>query len=211
MTTKTPAQPADCALSRRDFLKTSAAAAGGAFLGSLPHVQRALAQSGAETSAYPLADPAGQIYTVCQQCNTQCGIKVKLVDGVAVKIDGNPFSPWNLVPHLDYATPIAETASVDATLCPKGQAGLQAAYDPYRIVKVLKRAGKRGENKWVTVPFEQAIQEIVDGGTLFANVPGEENRLVEGLKDLYAVRDAKLMKALADAVKGINAEKDPVK
>jgi anaerobic selenocysteine-containing dehydrogenase len=211
MTTKTAVQPNDCALSRRDFLKASAAVAGGAFLGSLPHVQRALAQSGGEAPAYPLADPAGQIYTICQQCNTQCGIKVKLVDGVAVKIDGNPFSPWNLVPHLDYATSVAETASVDAGLCPKGQAGLQSAYDPYRIVKVLKRAGKRGENKWITIPFDQALQEIVDGGALFANVPGEEGRVVEGLKDLWAVRDPKLMKALSDAAKAILAEKDPAK
>ena len=37
---------------------------------------------------------------------------------------------------------------VDAGLCPKGQAGHQGAYDPYRVTKVLKRAGKRGENKW---------------------------------------------------------------
>lgn len=212
MTTKDSVQqPARCALPRRTFLK-AAAAAGGAFLGGLPNVQQVLAQSGAEgASAYPLADPAGQLYSVCQQCNTQCGIKVKIVDGVAVKIDGNPFSPWNLVPHLDYATPIAATASVDAPLCPKGQAGLQSAYDPYRLVKVLKRAGKRGENKWVTISFEQAIQEIVDGGTLFSGVPGEESRVVEGLKDLYAVRDPAQMKALSDAAKAIVAEKDAEK
>jgi len=212
MTTKTAVQPNDCALSRRDFLKASAAVAGGAFLGSLPLVQRALARSGAEAeAAYPLADPTKQIYSVCQQCNTQCGIKVKLVDGVAVKIDGNPFSPWNLVPHLDYTTPVAQTASLDAPLCPKGQAGLQTAYDPYRIVQVLKRAGKRGENKWMTIPFDQAVTEIVEGGRLFAHVPGEENRVVEGLKDLWAIRDPKLMKAMGEAVKKILGEKDPEK
>jgi anaerobic selenocysteine-containing dehydrogenase len=211
MTSKTPVQQPDgCALPRRAFLKAAAAAVGsGAFLGRLPEVQSVLAQSGSEANAYPLADPASQLYSVCQQCNTQCGIKVKIVDGVAVKIDGNPFSPWNLVPHLDYATPITETASVDAPLCPKGQAGLQSAYDPYRIVQVLKRAGKRGENKWVTLSFDQAIQEIVAGGTLFADVPGEETRVVEGLDSLYAVRDKDLMKSLGDAAKKILAEKDP--
>lgn len=204
-------QPDGCALSRREFLKVAASIGGGAFLGSLPQVQRALAQSGEAGSSYPLADPAHQIYSVCQQCNTQCGIKVKLVDGVAVKIDGNPFSPWNIVPHLDYSTSIADTASVDAPLCPKGQAGLQAAYDPYRLVKVLKRAGKRGENKWVTIDFHQAIDEIVNGGLLFATVPGEESRVVEGLNDLWAVRDPKRMKAMGDAVKKILGEKDSEK
>lgn len=201
-------QPSGCSVSRRDFLWLTAGAGGGAFLGSLPLVQDALAQSSAEGTAYPYGDPLAQIYSICQQCNTQCGIKVKLLDGVAVKIDGNPFSPWNLVPHLDYATPVSDTAAVDAPLCPKGQAGLQTAYDPYRLVKVLKRAGKRGENRWRTIPFDQAITEIVEGGRLFADIPGEEAREVEGLRSLRALTDAKVMKAMDTAIKAIWAEKD---
>src|SRR3972149_609611 len=199
---KTKSEPKK--ISRRDFLKLAATAGGAsAFLGGLPHIQKTLAAETTSGSAYALADPANQIYTICQQCNTQCGIKVKLLDGVAVKIDGNPYSPWNLVPHLSYATPVKETASIDAPLCPKGQAGLQAAYDPYRLVKVLKRAGKRGENKWVTIPFEQAIREICDGGTLFKHVQGEENRVVEGLKELRAMTDTAVMKAMSDAIKAL--------
>ena len=73
---------------------------------------------------------------------------------------------------------------------------------------MLKRAGKRGENKWETIEFDQAVTEIVNGGKLFASVPGEENREVEGLKQLRAVTDAKVMKAMSDAIKKIWAEKD---
>lgn len=209
MTTK---QLTNRKLSRRDFLKMSGAGGAAlAFLGSLPQIQKTLLQGAAEGSAYVLADPARQVYSVCQQCNTQCGIKVKVLDGVAVKIEGNPYSPWNMVPHVAYETPLKDMATVDAPICPKGQAGLQTAYDPFRITQVLKRAGKRGENKWVTVPFDQAITEIVEGGKLFKDVPGEENREVEGLRALRAVTDAKLMKAMNDAIKKILAEKDPEK
>jgi anaerobic selenocysteine-containing dehydrogenase len=201
-------QPTNCKFTRRDFLKiSSVSGATLAFLGNLPQVQKALMQSG-EGSAYILTDPARQVYSVCQQCNTQCGIKVKLLDGVAVKIEGNPYSPWNLVPHIDYDTPLADMAKVDAPICPKGQAGLQTAYDPYRIRQVLKRAGKRGENKWVTIPFDQAISEIVEGGKLFQDIPGEESREVEGLRALRAVTDANLMKEMNEAIKKIRAEKD---
>jgi anaerobic selenocysteine-containing dehydrogenase len=201
-------QPKDCKISRRDFLKIAGATgAAAAFLGSLPKVQQAMAKS-VNGSAYKLTDPANQVYSICQQCNTQCGVKVKLVDGVAVKIEGNPYSPWNLVPHIKYDTPIAEMGTVDAPLCPKGQAGLQAAYDPFRITQVLKRAGKRGENKWVTIPFDQAITEIVEGGKLFADVAGEGSREVEGLRALRAITDAQLMKDMNSAIGKIRSEKD---
>ena len=60
----------------------------------------------------------------------------------------------------------------------------------------------RGAGQWVTVPFDQAISEIVEGGDLFGEGP------VEGFKDVYALRDAKLAKAMADAVKKIVDEKD---
>ena len=84
---------------------------------------------------------------------------------------------------------------------PKGQAGIQTLYDPYRIVKVLKRAGKRGENKWQTVSFDQALTEIVNGGDLF----GEGK--VEGLKDICALRDPKISAALAEDAAQVAAKK----
>ena len=192
-------------LTRREFLKLSA------FVGGTPLFLKAketlskLEQEG--EGFYPLTDPDKMIYTVCQQCNTQCGIKVKLLDGVAAKIEGNPYSPWNLYPHLPYKTPVSQVARIEGYICPKGQAGIQTAYDPYRIRKVLKRkpGTKRGENQWITVPFEQAIREIVEGGDLFGEGP------VPGLKDLWAIRDPKVMKEMGDFVKKIWAEKDPEK
>jgi len=204
------------ACSRRQFL------AGGALLGGgllAPDFAKAAGdqQSGGGNAVlnsdrpdapYTLDDPENVLYSVCLQCNTGCGIKCKLQDGVLTKIDGNPYNPWTMVPHLDYETAVEDTATVDGAICPKGQAGLQTAYDPYRIRKVLKRAGKRGENKWISIPFEQAVQEICEGGKLFDSVSGEENRSVEGLKDIIALRDPNASKKMAEDVEAIWAEPD---
>ena len=171
------------------------------------------AQAGMMTpeDEYILNKAENTIYSSCLQCNTGCAIKVKINEGMPLKIDGSPYAPSGLNPHLPYAAKIRDAEMADAGLCPKGQAGVQVYYDPYRIRRVLKRAGKRGENKWVSIPFDQAVNEIVSGGKLFANVTGEENRVVEGMKDLYAIRDPKLAKEMADHVAKILAEKDKAK
>jgi anaerobic selenocysteine-containing dehydrogenase len=201
----------DGGVTRRDFLAGSGAFLGGALLAS--HLDLLLRCSAAEAgeimgaSAYALSDPANLLYTSCLQCNTGCGIKVKLLDGLAVKVDGSPWSPFNLNPHLPGDAPPARAALLDAPICPKGHAGIQTAYDPYRITKVLKRAGKRGEGKWVTVPFDQAVREIVDGGTLFAHVPGEEKRRVEGLAAIRALKDPAVAKEMAEDAAAIRKAK----
>ena len=160
---------------------------------------------------YLVARPENIIYSVCQQCNTQCGIKIKIRDGIVVKADGNPYSPWTMRPHLPYNTSPFDRATIEGGICSKGQAGLQTGADPYRIVRVLKRAGPRGSGKWASIDFGQAIDEIVNGGKLFASVPGEENREVTGLKDIWALRDVELAKKMSDDVKKILGEKDAAK
>jgi tetrathionate reductase subunit A len=194
--------------SRRDFLRLSAMLGGSAaLLGGSPTAARAIAEALAGRRTFFETLPENQINTVCLQCNTGCAIKVKLQDGVAAKIDGNPYSPWTQWPHAAYATPVKDLAKVEGAICPKGQAGLQTAYDPYRIMSVLKRkpGTRRGGGEWVTIPFAQAIDEVVSGGDLFG-----EGR-VEGFKDVYALRDPKLAKAMGEEVQKILDEKDKEK
>jgi tetrathionate reductase subunit A len=194
---------------RRTFIKTAALLGGSVAAAS--QVPAMLARLGTAeaggyltpTAEYALAKPENVLYSVCQQCNTQCGIKVKVENGTIAKIDGSPYSPWTMMPHIPYETPVAQAAAVDGILCPKGHAAIQTTYDPYRLVKVLKRAGKRGEGKWATIAFDQAVSEIVEGGRLFAHVPGEETREVEGLRKIRALRDPKVMQALATDAKKV--------
>jgi anaerobic selenocysteine-containing dehydrogenase len=190
-------------ISRRNFVKASAFVGSGmALTGCQATFPGGLGRAELDVP-YVLNDPENIVYSVCLQCHTDCPIKVKIFDGVAVKIDGNPYSMQTLNPAIPYATGIGDAARIDSGICPKGQAGLQTLYDPYRIRKVLKRAGKRGEEKWQTIPFDKAIGEIVNGGKLFSHIEGEEDRVVSGLKDLFALRSAELAGTLASDSKAV--------
>ena len=189
-------------VTRRFFVSACSALAGGVALsvwGCQRYEQTGL--DGTKPGPYPLAEAENIIHTTCLQCNTQCTLKVKLQEGLVAKIDGNPYGADTLYPHLPYETPPREAVAVDAAICPKGQAGVQTLYDPYRVRRVLKRAGARGSNKWRAISFEQAIQEISEGGQLFADVG--EKRVVPGFKEVVRLRDAKLAKALAADVEAI--------
>jgi len=124
-------------ITRRDFVK-STALIGGTLLGPRLLEQHReflirIASAEPERVAYELSKAENILYSSCQQCNTGCPIKVKFLNGNIAKIDGNPYSPWNLYPHISYSTPLEQAAIIDAGLCPKGQAGIQTYYDPYRI------------------------------------------------------------------------------
>ncbi len=183
------------ALSRRDFIKTSALLGGSALAASqapwlLMH-QTASAGYLTPKEEYALAKPENIIYTACLQCQIRCNLKVKVQDGVVLKIDGNPYSAKQVLPNITYDTSLTDAATIDGKVCAKGQAGIQTLYDPYRLRKVLKRVGPRGTGRWQTIDFNTAIDEIVNGGDLFGEGP------VEGLKDVHALKDGDAAKEMA--------------
>jgi anaerobic selenocysteine-containing dehydrogenase len=102
------------------------------------------------------------VYSTCLGCNVRCGIRVRVVNygGVEVieRIEGNPYHPYNravsmekqtvIYDQLPYNTPVDEAnRKWFGTLCPRGQDGIHYVYDPYRVLKPLKRAGPRGSGK----------------------------------------------------------------
>lgn len=83
------------------------------------------------------------IPTACNMCFNACAIKVHKVDGVVVKIEGNPDSPVG-----------------QGRVCGKGASGIMQLYDPDRKTKPMKRTNpKKGFNEdpgWVEISWEEA-------------------------------------------------------
>jgi anaerobic selenocysteine-containing dehydrogenase len=147
-------------MSRRSFIRlTSQLAAGTAVAGALFRVNEARAADFGNPVLVDSDPRVRLIHSVCQGCHGRCGLKAKVVDGVLVKIEGNPYHPCNLEQHLLFAT---DPASVRAAgrMCAKGLGGMQSLYDPYRIRQPLKRVGERGAGQWEAISWEQAFSEI---------------------------------------------------
>jgi len=110
------------------------------------------------------------IRTACMMCNAGCGLQIKVKDGAALMIEGNPFCPHT----NDYSTAgteavlsdISEPDKYPGAPCARGNGGLKTLYDPYRIKQPLKRTGARGEGKWQAISWKLAFDEIINGGTL---------------------------------------------
>ena len=88
-------------------------------------------------------DAAKSINSSCAMCPSECGISVTVENGSAKKIYGNPHSLIN-----------------NGTLCAKGASGLQLTYSPYRIKTPLMRTGKRGEDRWKKITWDEASKHI---------------------------------------------------
>lgn len=130
-------------------------------------------------------------FTVCYGCTTKCGVRVRIdkeTDSV-IRVAGNPYNPLSADAHIDLDTPVRDAlcglSRYDdkgqinrSTACARGNAMIAQIGSPHRVLSVLKRTGPRGSGQWETVSFEQAIEEICEGGDLF----GEG--AVEGLKAL---------------------------
>jgi len=127
-------------ISRRTFLKLAGVSAAAAALyessGSILHALNLVDQT-------TLSGKEVWVASVCQLCPAECGLRVRVVGGLAVKIEGNLQNPNN-----------------QGRTCPKGQAGLQLLYNPDRLQTPLKRAGERGEGRWQAISWREAVETV---------------------------------------------------
>lgn len=120
------------------------------------------------------------VHSVCLGCNARCGNRQIVKNGKLEKISGNPYHPYNTVgAPLPYATPVADSLAIASPVCGKAHDAAGYVYNEHRLLKPLKRAGRRGEGRFEEISWERLIAEIGTGGKLFAHL-GEE-REVPGL------------------------------
>jgi len=79
---------------------------------------------------------------VCRECPAGCGIHVRVREGRAVKVEGNPLNPVN-----------------SGSLCSRGQASLQGLYNPDRIQHPLR---KRPDGSWEQLSWQQAEEYLLE-------------------------------------------------
>lgn len=130
-------------VTRRTFVKGSALAAGAAvaadrfLFGTLNSV--------AAADPVALAGPVEDfIATTCWIGKQDCGMIARRIDGRVVKFEGNPTNPRNV-----------------GTLCPKGEAQIQAVYDPNRVKWPLVRTNEKGvTGEWRRATWDEALDLV---------------------------------------------------
>ena len=130
-------------ITRRDFIRLAGISAAAAGLSSC--LGEPLPDFLAQPSVPGITSPSLDHWapTVCRICPAGCGVLVRVVDGRAVNVQGNPRHPLN-----------------QGKVCPRAQATLQVLYDPDRIQHPLRRTSKRGSGRWERIPWEEAIAQV---------------------------------------------------
>jgi anaerobic selenocysteine-containing dehydrogenase len=135
-------------LSRRNFIKASAATGGVVLAGCAASKPATNAMT--EGKAQPKAPGAGTwVPTVCQGCTTWCAAEALVQDGRVVKVRGNQLSKSN-----------------EGYLCPRGSLSIKQMYDPDRIKVPMKRTnpmkGRGIDPKFVPISWDEALDTIAD-------------------------------------------------
>ncbi len=127
-------------ISRRQFLKLSAGALGGAALAEFAGLGLGPAVAQAQ-AIVPFVKQGQEVPSVCPYCAVGCGQIVTVADGRVIDIQGNPDSPIN-----------------QGTLCPKGAANYELAVNTNRWTTAKYRAPN--SDRWEDIPLEEAMDRI---------------------------------------------------
>jgi anaerobic selenocysteine-containing dehydrogenase len=133
-------------VTRRDFLKISAAGAATAILAGCSTTDQ---EHWVKLEPYvnmPEEQVAGVpnwYASTCRMCPAGCGIIARVMNGRATKLEGNPLHPVNR-----------------GKLCARGQAGLQLLYNPDRITGAVRH--ERGSQDFDPIPWNEGINTLIE-------------------------------------------------
>lgn len=127
-------------MKRRTFLQLSGMTAAGALLAGCQSKNEKLIPYliGPDEGVTP--GRATYYASSCAFCPVGCGILVRVSEGRAKKIEGNPDHPVNR-----------------GRLCARGQAVLQELYHPDRLQQPLKRSGARGSGEFTRITWAEGL------------------------------------------------------
>jgi anaerobic selenocysteine-containing dehydrogenase len=130
-------------ITRRNFLKIATLGAGATILAGCANPRRWVTlEPYVRAPEEQLAGVANWYASTCRMCPAGCGIIVRIMNGRALKIEGNPESPLNL-----------------GKLCARGQAGLQLLYNPDRLDAPVTQAS-RGSHQFKPITWEEGINTL---------------------------------------------------
>jgi anaerobic selenocysteine-containing dehydrogenase len=129
-------------LSRRQFLQLGASGAATLVLAGCMPGQPVALEPYVTPPEEQLAGQATWYASTCRQCPAGCGILVRIMNGRAVKIEGNPRHPLNR-----------------GKLCARGQAGLQLLYNPDRLSGPVQQA-QRGSRQFAPLSWSDGLATL---------------------------------------------------
>ncbi len=133
-------------ISRRDFLRLGAAGAATSVLAGCTSPRRwVVLEPFVRPPEQQVSGVATWYATTCRQCPAGCGVIVRLMNGRAVKLEGNPEHPLNR-----------------GKLCARGQAGLQVLYNPDRLSGPLLQP-TRGSRGFSALDWNEGINRLFQG------------------------------------------------
>nr|WP_321267224.1 molybdopterin-dependent oxidoreductase [uncultured Sulfurimonas sp.] len=96
---------------------------------------------------------AHEVATLCEMCVNKCAALARVENGVITKLNPNPMFPKS-----------------KNMLCARGNAGIQAVYDPDRLKYPMIRIGEKGEGKFKRVTWDEAYEAILNGTDKFSGL-----------------------------------------
>jgi len=132
-------------VSRRKFLQGSVALtiAGGTSITATNLFSSSEEKRMIEVTTKTGTGEAKEIATLCEMCVNKCAALARVEGGVVTKLNPNPLFPKS-----------------KNMLCARGNAGIQALYDPDRLKSPMIRDGEKGSGKFKKVTWDEAFEYI---------------------------------------------------